>query len=86
MNTDSDMQYSASTTRENFLEQAAELDLRLRTHEVRSIPSACRSLKEYVATFRGDENDTLQARIHLENEGLPALATEPGMEFLLRYY
>jgi hypothetical protein len=77
-------QYPADPTEENFRGQVYVLEQYFRDHA--DPESVCHNVTEYVATFYYRGTAKMHAKQQLAAYGLNALATQEGIEWLMRNY
>lgn len=76
-------QYSAEPTEENFREQVAMLDARLRVDGEKP-DNHCKTVQEYVKTFYHSGTGQMMAQVQLTEAGFHALATREGIDYLMK--
>ena len=79
-------QYSAESTDENFLEQAAALDAHLRDEGQKRPSVRCKTIEQYVETFYYSGTGQMMAQVQLTEAGFHALATREGISYLMATY
>lgn len=79
-------QYSVEPSEENFREQAAMLDARLRVEGEENPDNRCKTVQEYVATFYYSGTGQMLAQVQLTEAGFHALATREGIDYLMTTY
>lgn len=79
-------QYPAEPTEENFREQAAMLDARLRVEGEKNPDNPCKNVREYVESFYSSGTGKMLASIQMTEAGFHALATDAGIMYLRKTY
>lgn len=79
-------QYSAEPSEENFREQTAMLDARLRVEGEKNPTNRCKTIQEYVATFYHSGTGQIMAQVQFTESGFHALATREGVDYLMTTY
>lgn len=79
-------QWSPKPTEANFLEQTEAFNQSLLTKEEKHPGNKCKTVWDYVATFYHSGSAQMSAKMQLAAAGFRALATQKGIEWLMKEY
>lgn len=79
-------QWPSESTEENLRQQAEALDSYLRAEGERKPENRCKSISDYVNSFRNSGTGQMSAQMQLSSAGYHALATPEGIDWLISNY